>query len=133
MGLDNGLCIKRNAYTNNILELKRFEDDWDKKHELDFSVCYWRKCWGLRNDILYLIGQRFTPDTYKFDLTKDDVDRIIELLESYNLKTWVDSIWNWDDEEYPYSEKIQRDIESLKLLRGLMDRYDLEVYFYDSY
>ncbi len=133
MGLDNGLCVKRNAYTNNIPELKRFEDDWDKKHELDFSVCYWRKCWGLRNDILYLIGQRFTPDTYKFDLTKDDVDHIIELLESYNSKTWVDSIWDWDDEEYPYSEKIQRDIENLKYLRELMDKYELEVYFYDSY
>jgi hypothetical protein len=133
MGLDNAVCIKRNAYTNSIPELKRFEDDWDKKHELDFSICYWRKNWGLRNDILYLIGKRFAPDTYEFDLTKDDVVHIIDLLKSYNSKTWVDSIWDWDDEEYPYSEKIQRDIVNLQLLRELMDQYNLEVYFYDSY
>lgn len=25
MGLDSGVCVKRNEYTSNILELKRFE------------------------------------------------------------------------------------------------------------
>ena len=40
---------------------------------------------------------------------------------------------DWDDEECPYSEKIQRDIENLKNLQTLMEKYDLEVYFYDSY
>ena len=25
MGLDNGLCVRRNEYTNNIREIKRFE------------------------------------------------------------------------------------------------------------
>lgn len=31
MGLDNGVCVRRNEYTNNIQELKRFEEDWGKR------------------------------------------------------------------------------------------------------
>ena len=132
MGLDNGIGITRNEYTNNIPELKRFEQTYDKEHGYDFEAAYWRKCWGLRNDVLDLIGKRWV-DGWKWDVTKDDVDHIVELLKSYNSETWGDSIWDWDDEEYPYSEKVQRDAENLKVLRELMNKYELEVYFYDSY
>lgn len=61
---------------------------------------------------------------------------MIKLLQSYNSKNFENNgtcIWAWDDEDWPYSEKIQRDIENLKILRELMDKYELEVYFYDSY
>ena len=99
-------------------------------------MTYWRKCWGLRGDILFLIGKRWAPEEeYKFNLTKDDVDNIIKLLESYDEETWVDSIWEWtsDEEGWSYSEYIQQNIRDLRLLRQLMDKYELEVYFYDSY
>ena len=133
MGLDNGVCVKRNAYTNSILELRPFEDDWDKEHECDFSITYWRKCWNIRNDLFSLgIGR----DEGNYIMSALDLDVMIRLLESYNEENFTDGgscIWDWNEEDYPYSEKIQRDIEALKLLRGLMDRYDLEVYFYDSY
>jgi hypothetical protein len=133
MGLDNAVCVKRNAYTNSIPELKRFEDEWDKEHKYDFEVVYFRKCWNIRNDLFSLsIGR----DESDYIMSTLDIDVMIRLLESYNVENFTNGgscIWDWDDEEYPYSEKIQRDIEALKLLRGLMDRYDLEVYFYDSY
>ena len=132
IGLDNGVEVKRNEHTNNIPELKRFEYSWDKEYEYDFSICYWRKCWGLRNDVLWLLRKRWDEEC-RVDLTQENIDQIIELLKSYNSENWEDSIWEWDDEEYPYSEKIKRDIENLKELRELMDKYDLEVYFYDSY
>lgn len=109
-----------------------FNQDYDKELKYDFEVVYYRKCWGLRNDVLNLIGKRWS-EGWKFNLSKDDVENIIELLGSYNEETWEDSIWEWDDEEWPYSEKIKQDIENLKLLRSLMDKYELEVYFYDSY
>lgn len=124
--------MRRTQQSNKIKELKVFNLDYDKELKYDFEVCYWRKCWGLRNDVLYLLGQRFV-DKYEFDLSKSDVENIIKLLESYDAESWSGSIWDWDNEEYPYSEKIQRDIENLKILRELMDKYDLEVYFYDSY
>lgn len=135
MGLDNSIEIKRNAYTNSIPELRQFELEYDKAYEYDFEICYWRKCWNIRNDILWIIGERLS-DKYEYTLDKEDIDQIIKLLESYNADNFEDSggcIWDWDDEEYPYSEKIQQDIASLKVLRQLMDKYELEVYFYDSY
>lgn len=135
MGLDNSIEVKRNAYTSSIPELRQFELEYDKTHEYDFEICYWRKCWNIRSDILWIIGERF-GDQYEYALDKEDIDQIIKLLESYNADDFEDSgscIWDWDDEDYPYSEKIQQDIEKLKVLKRLMDKYELEVYFYDSY
>lgn len=135
IGLDNGIEVRRTQQANKIEELKIFNLDYDKKLECDFEICYWRKCYGLRNDILCIIGKRWYPDEYEFKLTKNDIDNIIKLLGSYNEETWEDSIWEWtsDEDGWSYSEHIKRDIENLKLLRQLMDKYDLEVYFYDSY
>lgn len=71
-------------------------------------------------------------------LTKNDVDSIIDGLKSFNEGNWYDyggSIWEWtsEEEDWSYSEHIKQDIEDLKLLRQLMNKYELEVYFYDSY
>lgn len=135
MGLDNAICIRRNEITNKILDLCQFAPDWDNKLEYDFEIVYYRKCWNIRNDILYLIGKRFT-DEYEFTLTKDDVTAIIKLLKSYNKENFEDNgscIWDWDDEEWPYAEKIQEDIQKFETLKELMDQYNLDVYFYDSY
>lgn len=135
MGLDNGVSIRRNAHTTKIPELQRFAETWDEKCEYDFEVCYWRKCYNIRSMILDTAEGVYDCDDSE-PLTIEDIDNIIEGLRSFNSKNWGDnggSIWDWDDEEYPYSEKIQRDIENLEVLRGLMDKYDLEVYFYDSY
>lgn len=135
MGLDNSIEVKRNVYTNSIPELQRFELEDDKAHEYDFEVCAWCKCWNIRNDILWIIGERFS-DKYEYVLDKEDIDQIVKLFESYNADNFEGSgscIWDWDDDEYPYSKKIQQDIESLKVLRQLMDKYELDVYFYDSY
>ena len=127
--------MRRTPETDNIPELQIFHDSWDKKREYDFEVCYWRKCWNVRNDILWLIGGRF-DEKFKFNLTTEDVNNIVKLLQSYNSENWEESggsIWDWDDEEWPYSEYIQRNIKDLMYLRVLMDKYKLEVYFYDSY
>ena len=135
MGLDNGIQVRRTPATNKIEELKVFNDSWDKEFKYDFEVTYWRKCWNIRNDILCILAKRFS-DEYEVTLSTDDIDSIIELLQSYNAENWEESgssIWEWDDVEWPYSEKIKQDIENLKLLRSLMNKYDLEVYFYDSY
>lgn len=133
MGLDNGVMVKRNEYTNNIPELKRFEDEWDKEHKYNFEVAYYRKAWNIRND-LFDLGIGYNQDRYP--MTKQDVEKMIGLLSSYNAENFEYNgtcIWEWDDEEWPYSEKIQRDIKNLQYLRELMDKYELEVYFYDSY
>ena len=136
MGLDNGIQVRRTPETNKIEELKVFNRDWDKELEYDFEVCYFRKCWNIRNDILWIVDAPLGSHDYEWRVTKENVDEIITLFQSYNAENFEDSgscIWDWDDEEWPYSEKIKQDIEDLKLLRQLMDKYELEVYFYDSY
>ncbi len=134
MGLDNGIKVKRTPYTNTIPELQQFNSEWDKKHKHDFEVCYWRKCYNIRVMVMYCVTD-FQDGLYT-KLNIEDIDNIIKGLQSFNSDNWQDnggSIWDWDDEEWPYSEHIKRDIENLQTLRKLMDKYDLEVYFYDSY
>ena len=135
MGLDNSIQIKRNTSTNSIPELKQFELSYDNKHQFDFEICYWRKCYNIRNMIMDVVESGRDNDNSDI-LTTTDIEKIIHGLQSFNSANWQangGSIWEWDDEEYPYSEKIQRDIENLKNLQTLMEKYDLEVYFYDSY
>lgn len=71
-------------------------------------------------------------DNCTCDLTKDEIDRIIVALGKFNADNWDDelgSIWEWKDVE----DKLKQDIENLKELRLLMDKYELEVIFVDSY
>ena len=135
MGLDNSIQVRRNEYTNTIPELKQFEDSWDKNHEYDFEIAYFRKCWNVRDMVFDVV--KCAHDNDESDpLTTEDIDNIIKGLQSFNSDNWQEgwgSIWEWDDEEYPYSKKVAHDIEKLKTLRRLMEKYDLEVYFYDSY
>ena len=135
MGLDNGICVKRNAETSKISELRRFAESYDKEGKYDFEIAYWRKCWNIRNDILWILkhGQ---GEEYTYSITKESLNQVIKLLESYNSENFKDGgtcIWDWDDPKWPYSAQIADDIENLRQLRKLMDKYDLKVYFYDSY
>ena len=52
MGLDNGIIVK-NKYKELLEELG--PDNWGKyksKDDDDYDLCYWRKCWGIRNAII---------------------------------------------------------------------------------
>ena len=130
MGLDNGLCIKRNEKSMNIYDkIKHFEDDWDKEHKYDFEVTYWRKCWNVRSLIADCIGG--INDCGNTPITREQISLIINVLKSLNTETWDEgmSIWTWEEQE-PH---MQQYIENLKYLYELMGEHDLDVYFYDSY
>ena len=136
MGLDNGIIVKRTEYTETIPELRQFDEDYNTWQKYPFEVCYWRKCYNIRSMIFDKICGKCFNNVISDQLNKEDIDNIIVGLQSFNSENWHEdggSIWDWDDPDYPYSEKVQRDIENLKMLRPLMDKYDLEVYFYDSY
>ena len=131
MGLDNYISVKRTAYSNQIAELKRFEDNWDKEHKYDFDVFYTRKCWNVRGAIIESIDGGFN-DNGSTPITSEDVKKIIVALKAFNADNWDDvlgSIWTWEE----YEEHMQRNIENLEYLLTLMDKYDLEVEFVDSY
>jgi hypothetical protein len=132
MGLDNSIEVKRTPYTNTIPELQRFNMSWDTKHEWDFEICYWRKCWNVRGAIFDATDPGKPMDNVVYTLNAGEIDRIIVALQSFNADNWDDgggSIWDWEDME----ERLQMQVENLKGLRKLMDKYDLEVFFVDSY
>ena len=130
MGLDNGICVKRNEKAMNVYDkLKHFEESWDKEHKYDFEIAYFRKCWNVRHSIAMCLND-FENNGYT-PIKRDDIPKIIAELKSFNKKTWDegDSIWTWEEQK-PH---MQRYIKNLQYLHKLMAKHDLDVYFYDSY
>lgn len=128
MGLDNSIVIKKNGKTEAIDDKLSalFEDDGS-----EYCAVYYRKCWNIRNEILYIINHRYDEE-YEFELDIEDVEQIIEYLQSLSADTWNDSgwsIWDWDEME----EHIVQDIENLESLAEIMREHDIDVVFYDSY
>ena len=130
MGLDNGIDIKRNEASMKIYDkLEYFEEEWEKGCGYDFKICYWRKCWNIRSLIFDCIGN---CDNTITPIQREDIPKIIKVLKSLNDENWYnegDSIWTYEEQE-PH---IKRQIKNLKKVYKLMGKYDLEVYFYDSY
>ena len=135
MGLDNGICVKKNAVTQLININNTFTDDDCNSDEID--ITYWRKCWGLRNDIMEYLTKKYNvnDDSYSFNLEVEDIKQIIEILVSwYDKKKWNSesrSIWTWKE----IKENLLISIRNLYYLLEKMEDYPHEftVYFYDSY
>lgn len=131
MGLDNGICVQRNEKSMKAYnKLKRFDDDWNKKYNLDFEIAYWRKCWNIRHIILECLV--VNEDSCEALINRKDIPAIIMALKSLNAENWEyygSSIWSWGEQK-PF---IRKYIKNLQYLYKIMDKYDLDVYFYDSY
>lgn len=131
MGLDNGICIRRNEKSMNIYDkIKCYESEWDKEHKYDFDICYWRKCYNLRTLISKAIGG--IADNFETPLNRNDIPKIIAVLKSLNADNWDDnggSIWEWEEQEKFNGYHI----DDLEYLYELMGEHDIDVYFYDSY
>ena len=130
MGLDNGVLVK-NVTRKDLPKLMRFPSDCDYiKGEVE--ICYWRKCWGLRNAFLHHRFLNSDPDQWQFKLSVDDVDYLRALIVTYlkHPKDWDDSIWEFS--EIKHNLRAQR--WNLLLLHFWMKKHqDKEVIFYDSY
>lgn len=127
MGLDNGVIIKCRE-----VNLPYFEDyEWLARAG-ESEVCYWRKFWGFRNEIVAHFKQKHEcADIY---LNPSKIDEFIEILEKFlDRDYYVDSgesIWDYED----YLIHNIRCLENLKCVRDyLVDHPDVKCYFYDSY
>lgn len=127
MGLDIGCVVRKttNEVLNNLLA-KHFE-------YVDplggYEVFYFRRQHNVRNDIFNLcIGRN--QDNH--NLTIQQIDKIYSLFKSYTKENWEDgghSRWEFEEAK-PYLDKYAKNLKKLKVI---MNRYELEVYFYDSY
>ena len=125
MGLDNGIYVKRNK-----------EQERAKLPNKDFfwgdEVAYWRKCWGIRNAILNILGRNNGMEDYL--ISREQLKEIIAALKKFNKKAYwdayADSIWSFEE----FKEDRKRILRNLKwLYRYTYFHPEIEVYFYDSY
>ena len=138
MGLDNAIMLKVNILNRNIKVPKCFNhEEW---YGLGvYEVCYWRKCWGIRNKIITeVFNEKTSSDKYEFKVAHDDVLKIIKILKYYdNEKNWNDdnsTIWHYKEDKI--HKQIKYNLKNLKRLYMFLRKYSNEniyCYFYDSY
>lgn len=128
MGLDNGIRIKINKIEGKLPWFVELEPSFNGK---EIEVCYWRKCWGIRDEILKLCH---FENQYYYELESEDIPAIIRVLGNFmDREYWnerADSIWTYDE----YLPQNTHNILNLLWLKDYMDEHpEVECYFYDSY
>ena len=126
MGLDNGVRIKNfdKNYTKYFTLMWNFEEE-----DNEFDICYWRKCWNVRE--IFISTLHMTNGQYEQKLDPEDIKPLIKKLGNLlSAETWDDSIWEFEE----YFGHMIDCICNLKMLQFYMqDHPGCEVYFYDSY
>ena len=138
MGLDNGFLVKSNIrkITRDMLPADinyPFEEDYNGEPE----VIYWRKCWGLRNDIMETFGwtdNYFEPNDPYVINTPKQVAKLIEIIASWmNESRWEEdgrSIWDYEE----IHNTLINNIMNLTSIYAFMSlNPDVYLEFYDSY
>lgn len=113
MGLDNGIVIKK--ITKEQIELipSYIETDiTEYNDEIRIEIVYWRKCWGIRNEIINIL--HMDSNQYKTKIDMEDIPAIIRMLYKFlSEEYWSkcgDSIWEYED----IKEKLVQNIINLK-------------------
>lgn len=129
MGLDNGIILRdinpKELVVNKLINLDNLLED------TSIEICYWRKCWGIRNAI---VEKLHFNDNEESKLDVEDIPVIIKILfDFYGQIEWeedADSIWEWDE----FKDTLRQQIFNLMWLYDYMlEHSDAEVIFYDSY
>lgn len=129
MGLDNGIVLKMNTNDAKKAGCPFLDYSYDD-NEVD--ICYWRKCYGLRDLILEDLD---LDDSSTYYLTRDNINTLIDLLILLveSEESWVEnaeSIWEYDE----YLPNMCQCILRLRWLKEYWKTHpDIKVYFYDSY
>ena len=131
MGLDNGIMIRKMP-ENRIAEIPNFLN-MEIYGNNDVEIAYWRKCWGIRNDIINKLHLPIEGEG-SFKLDKEDISAIIKILTKYfSREYWeenADSIWKYEE----YFDNMLNIMLNLKWLESYMAlNSNIEVEFYDSY
>lgn len=130
MGLDNGVILKMNTIDARKAGCPFLECTFGDR---DVDICYWRKCYGLR-DLIF--GELKLDDSNSYySLTQDNINTLIDLLIFLveSEESWVnnaESIWEYDE----YLPNMCQCILRLRWLKEYWKTHpDIKVYFYDSY
>lgn len=98
MGLDNGITFKIKCPSLNI-------------KEKEYEVCYFRKYWGLRDEILQRIGGEY--EEYEYPLDRATLAGVAEILERYTVidnvrDAELSTIWSEAEECYHIRDEYKK-------------------------
>ena len=129
MSLDNSIYVKRKDSEKIILP--SFIKSVYENDENRIEIAYWRKCWGIRNEIIKNLGGENNTGLYILGL--DDLENIINILRKFLDKEywdlWADSIWEYEK----FIKNSAQYLINLTWLYGYATHNDVTIEFYDSY
>ena len=129
MGLDNGIYIK--GYRKKPFYVK--DDLYDQSNQIDLA--YWRKYWGLRNDIINIIYENYGNDSEVL-LSENQIKKIRNLIMeiTFSKKRYLESCSGyWDYNIYSVLRGIRQMINLTWAARQVKKDPQVEVFWYDSY
>ena len=131
MGLDNGFVCK-NIKKDDVPRWVKPTWGWEENGS-GCELVYFRKCWGIRGEILEKLHCKEDNDS-ETPIDIEDIIPIVNILMKYLNKEYyddcADSIWEYE-EAY---ENIQESIINLMWLKMHMESHpDVSCYFYDSW
>ena len=133
MGLDNGI-VAIGLTRDNIPSFVQLPFSKDQTPD-EIDITYWRKCWGLRGDILDVLHASYQEDTCHISVDTEDIPAIVREMQKYCSKEYWDenanSIWEFD--EIIDFGLIQQMINLKWLHSYMLEHPEVKCYFYDSY
>ena len=130
MGLDNGIYIK--GYRKKPFYVK--DDLYDQSNQIDLA--YWRKYWGLRNDIINIIYENYYGNDSEVLLSENQIKKIRNLIMeiTFSKKKYLESCGGyWDYNIYSVLRGIRQMINLTWAARQVRKNPEVEVFWYDSY
>lgn len=135
MGLDNGITL----YTKHEIDFNKEPSYLVKFVNMfragvyEYDICYWRKCWDVRERIINILNAGQEGGAYEID-TPEQVIAIREALIDFlrQPEEWRDSIWEIGE----ILDTLGQQIINLTWLADYMTKHRNEylvVEFYDSY
>ena len=130
MGLDNGIYIK--GYRKKPFYVK--DDLYDQSNQIDLA--YWRKYWGLRNDIINIIYEKYYGNDSEVLLSENQIKKIRNLIMeiTFSKKRYLESCGGyWDYNIYSVLRGIRQMINLTWAARQVRKNPRVVVIWYDSY
>ena len=138
IGLDNGVVVH-----SNIRDLTReMLPELDYPHSTDYydigiEIVYWRKNWGLRNEVVNYLSNCSKANEYRGEFIIDTPAQVFDIMKIIisfmNKEKWEkegDSIWDYEE----IIDTLQRDVGNLAIIASFMkNNPDVYLIFYDSY
>lgn len=127
---DNGIYIK--GYKKKPFYVK--DEFYDQSNQIDLA--YWRKYWGLRNDIINIIYENYYGNDSEVLLSENQIKKIRNLIMeiTFSKKRYLESCSGyWDYNIYSVLRGIRQMINLTWAARQVKKNPEVEVIWYDSY